>query len=331
MKKKRRRKNKSPKKVLALLAIVLLVGIPLLAYTAANKFVSDRESADVMTDAKGSFDESAQCNDVVEATVNRTSERGSSANEGTSAKKPKTGNVRLMELPATKRGEVIISHSAYTLSFNTQHNNPNWVAWELTATEVDGNGRRSNEFLPDPDIDERHRVTTDDYKGSGYDRGHMCPAADNKFEARAMTECFYMTNMCPQLHELNAGGWESLESACRRWAKTEGSVLIVCGPVYDSELKARQGEVSTRKQKTIGKEHRVTVPTGFFKCVMSLREGHEKAIGFYYTNDDKKQPMNEVCMTVDDIEAMTGYDFFVNVPDKLEKRIEAQCKLADWR
>lgn len=240
-------------------------------------------------------------------------------------------NVRLLELPATRKGELIISHLAYTLSYNTMHNNPNWVAWELTAQETEGTGQRSKEFLPDPLLEERYQVTTWDYKGSGYDRGHMCPAADNKWNSRAMTECFYMSNVCPQLHELNAGGWESLESACRRWAKQEGSILIVCGPVYDKEVKTRQGKCSTRKQQTIGAEHHVTVPTGFFKCVMSLRKGQEKAIGFYYANTNAKQTMNDACMTVDEIESLTGYDFFVNVPKRLEQRIEATCSLTDWR
>ena len=77
--------------------------------------------------------------------------------------------------------------------------------------------------------------------------------------------------------------------------------------------------------KSIGKEHRIDVPTGFFKCVMSLRKGHEKSIGFYYANTDARQTMESACMSVDEVESLTGYDFFVNVPSDLEERIEAEC------
>lgn len=262
---------------------------------------------------------------------NRTEQTAPSNSKKEKKSAKAKGNVPY--LPATRRGELIIHHKAYSLSFNTEYNNPNWVQWMLTAERANGSGRRSNEFLPDPDekLEWRHQVNTDDYKGSGYDRGHMCPAADNRWDAKAMTECFYMSNMCPQLHELNSGSWETLESSCRRWAQREGCIYIVSGPVYDWELKARREEPASRKRLAIGRQHKVTVPTGFFKCVLSLREGEEKAIAFYYTNDDKRQEMRQVCMPVDSIEAMTGFDFFHDVDKKVEKRVEAKCNLKDWK
>ena len=297
-------------------ATLLVAGVSSLMYMATGKF----------PDAVATYEEKVK--DYASAPEEGRAEepgRTGRADEGSSTASDVTGRHRKLELPATVRGELVLTHLAYTVSFNTHHNNPNWVAWELTAREAEGTGRRSNDFRPDPLLDERQQVTTEDYKGSGYDRGHMCPAADNKWDARAMTECFYMSNMCPQLHELNAGGWETLEAACRRWATQEGSLLIVCGPVYDQEVKARQGQRSTRRMKSIGKEHRIDVPTGFFKCVMSLRKGHEKAIGFYYANTDARQTMESACMSVDEVESLTGYDFFVNVPSDLEERIEAEC------
>lgn len=233
----------------------------------------------------------------------------------------KKGGAKLLEMPATQRGEVIISHTGYCLSYNNKTNCPNWVAWELTSLEAQAQGRRSDEFAPDPQVEERCRVTTDDYRGSGYDRGHMCPAADMKWDPTAQRECFYMSNMCPQLHALNAGGWEKLENACRRWAEQEGSVYIVCGPVFNDG----------RKVRTIGRAHQVRVPDGFFKVVLSLCKGKEKAIGFYYANNDGKQTMEATAMTVDEVEAMTGYDFFYQIDKKLEKRVESQSNLKDWQ
>ena len=194
------------------------------------------------------------------------------------------------------------------------------MAWELTADEAKGTLPRANDFEPDPLIPANHQVKHSDYTGSGYDRGHMAPAADMKWDSKAMHDCFLMSNICPQTHTLNAGGWETLESACRRWAKREGSVYIVCGPVYKGA-----------KHKTIGRDLSVTVPEGFFKVVLSMRESEEKAIGFYYANSNAKQNMTETATTVDAIEELTGMDFFVNIPDRLEEQIESTFSLKKWR
>ena len=235
---------------------------------------------------------------------------------------PSQSNVRLIEMPGRMRGvpERIVHHYAYTLSFNRESNQPNWVAWELTKKETQGNIGRSNEFVPDPEIPFPHQVTTDDYRNSGYDRGHMAPAADMKWSGRAMKECFYMSNMCPQNGKLNSGPWGALEKACRRWAQQEGSVYIVCGPVFNG-----------KRNKSIGKEHKILVPDGFFKVVLSMRKNKEKAIGFYYTNRSSKQSMDKAATSVDEIEELTGMDFFVNIPNRLEERIEAEYNLNDWR
>ncbi len=239
------------------------------------------------------------------------------------ADKKKPQNSRKMEMPAALRGipERIIAHTGYTVSFNREHNNPNYVAWELTATETKGTVPRAKDFLPDPSVPAPHRVTTEDYKGSGYDRGHMAPAADMKWSATAMRECFYMSNMCPQNGSLNSGSWKTLEEACRRWAQKEGSIYIVCGPIYNKG----------RKRKTIGKEHKVTVPDAFFKVVLSLKPNKEKAIGFYYTNRAGRQNMAQAAITVDSVEVLTGMDFFVHLDDRLEKRLEAKCSFKDWQ
>lgn len=229
---------------------------------------------------------------------------------------------RLVELPGRMKGtpERIIAHVGYTLSFNREHNAPNWVAWELTTAEAQGTLPRADDFLPDPEVPAPHRVTTEDYVGSGYDRGHMVPAADMKWSPRAMAECFYMSNICPQDHGLNGGPWAKLEKACRRWAVREGAVYVVCGPVYKS-----------RRPKKIGRTHLVSVPDGFFKVVLSLRRGKEKAIGFYYANRAGRQTMDAAACSVDDIERLTGIDFFVNLPDRQEAALEAAYSLKEWQ
>ena len=264
------------------------------------------------------------------------------AQEAVRTSRKRVNAERHLELPAALKGvpERIVSHTGYTLSFNSEYNNPNWVAWELTAEETGGAENRGDEFYPDPEIPEPHRVQSEDYVGSGYDRGHMCPAADMKWSTEAMHDCFYMSNICPQTHALNGGGWQSLEKACRRWAGQEGSIYIVCGPVYGRNGGVEQvrgmavrddAPASTaRKPKRIGTAHKVAVPDGFFKCVMSLRQGEEKAIAFYYTNRTSRQTMEAAVCSVDDIEALAGMDFFVNVDSRLEKRLEASYDLKAW-
>ena len=227
-----------------------------------------------------------------------------------------------LEQPATLHNhpEQIVVHTGYRLSFNRETLCPNWVAWELTANETEGSVQRSNDFRPDEMLPCRYQVTTDDYKHSGYDRGHMCPSADMKWSSTAQSECFFMSNICPQTHALNAGGWEKVERACRRWAKREGKVYIVCGPIFND----------SRKQLYIGKSVKVRVPNAFFKVVLSLKKGGEKAIGFYFTNRDGKQNMGDATKTVDEIEKITGMDFFPQLNDALERRVEAQNNLSLW-
>jgi len=227
-----------------------------------------------------------------------------------------------VEQPASLRNspKQIIVHTGYRLSFNRETLCPNWVAWELTAQETQGSAQRSNDFRPDPAVPFRHQVTTEDYKQCGFDRGHMCPSADMKWSPVAQSECFFMSNICPQLHSLNAGGWEKLERACRRWAKREGKIYIVCGPIYNAG----------RKILHIGKQQKIRVPNAFFKVVLSLKKDEEKAIGFYYTNRDGKQNMSDAAKSVDEIEQMTGMDFFPQLNDALERRVEAQYSLSRW-
>lgn len=216
--------------------------------------------------------------------------------------------------------DIVVSHTGFTLSYNSKHNTPNWVAWQLDADKTDGPIERSTKFWADPAIPTVNRVDWYEYQGSSYDRGHMCPAGDMKWSAEAMHDCFYMSNMCPQVPSLNSGSWKRLEESCRKWAKTEGKIYIVCGPIY-------QG----KKHEHIGVERSIDVPEAFFKAVLSLRPGHEKAIGFYYTNTEQKQSLSKAALSIDELEKQTGFDFFSLVEDELETAIESSFNLTKWQ
>ncbi len=224
----------------------------------------------------------------------------------------------LYPAPLKNTPELILHRKGYTVSYNKNTKIPNWVAWELTPEKLIERESRTDKFLPDPDLPENEAVTTDDYKRSGMDRGHMCPAGDNRWHWKAMQESFYMTNICPQNHNLNRGDWKELEEVCRKWAKKEGKIYIVAGPV-----------LYRQKHRTIGKRHKITVPEAFFKVVLSLNSNPPKAIGFICKNTSGNHPLDTYVNSVDEVERITGIDFFPALPDELENAVEATCNLND--
>ena len=224
------------------------------------------------------------------------------------------------ELPSRlkDRPEMIIERTGYTVSYNRETRCPNWVAWHLTKSHTSGRNQRSGEIFTEDSSVPAPRATDGDYYNSRYDRGHMCPAGDNKWDAKAMEESFLFTNICPQNHGLNKYEWNDVEMLCRQWARKYGAVDIVCGPLYENGAEPR----------FIGK-NKVRVPDAFFKVVL-CRQGTPKAIAFVFRNHGKKMAVEEAVRSVDDVERMTGIDFFFNLDDRTERTVEAHAELADW-
>lgn len=232
-------------------------------------------------------------------------------------------SVEDLELPVMKqdRPEILLKQYGYVVSYNPEEYIPNWVAWELNADKLVERESRRNKFLPNPQLEEDMAVTTDEYKGSGWDRGHMCPAGDNRWHWKAMDESFYMTNICPQNHNLNRGDWKELEELCRRLAASE-PVYIVCGPVM----------YKTPKYGYIGKKFSIRVPDAFFKVMLTgLRSGKPRAIGFLYKNESGNNKLDKYVNTVDEIERITSMDFFHSLPDEIEEVVESRCDISEWQ
>ena len=229
-----------------------------------------------------------------------------------------------LEIPAPPKGkkELILKRHNYTLSFNKETNLPNWVAWRLDKQRlVEKVSRKGYGFKPDPDLNPTQAIVTQDYAHSGYDRGHMCPAGDSRWNGEAMKESFYMTNICPQHPNLNGGDWHELEQACRRWA-LEGPIYIVCGPILYKKSSPQY----------IGKEHRIRVPEAFFKVILAgVEKGKPKAIGFIYKNTVGNHPLDAYVNSIDQVERITGLDFFHALPDEVENRIEKFYNLKEWK
>lgn len=212
--------------------------------------------------------------------------------------------------------EEIINYTGMTISFNRELHIPNWVAWELTADEAAGIEARADKFYHDPEIE--GCAYPEDYKNSGYDRGHMAPAGDMKWDKTAMQETFCMTNILPQDGGLNRGTWKKIEEKCRARASRDSAVIIICGPV-----------LSEAPREYIGESH-VAVPERLFKVVLSPYTETPRAIGFLMDNGAVPGGMQAVAVTVDEIEALTGHDFFSALPDDLENELESTVNFNQW-
>lgn len=221
-----------------------------------------------------------------------------------------------VECPAPIKGEIVLEKKAYWVSYNEETKCPNWVAWKLTAEHADGTLKRRNGFHEEEEVPEP-RATLEDYKGSGWSRGHMCPAGDNKWDEQAMYESFSLVNVCPQNARLNSGVWNSIEMDCRKWARKYGEVYIVCGPLY-----------MNKEHESIG-ENEVLVPEVFFKVVLCLT-CKPKAIGIVVKNTEGTKKRDLYYNSVDQVERITGYDFFPALPDNIENKVEAKANISDW-
>lgn len=245
----------------------------------------------------------------------------------TSAKKaPAKPSTKTFKIPANteiprlkeKRQEQVIKHEGYTVSYNSEYRIANWVAYELTATEAKSKKtERSNKFVSDPQV-KGATAMNEDYTRSGYDRGHLAPAGDMKWSAKAMRESFYLSNICPQKPKLNRGIWKDLEEQCRLWALDNGSLLIVTGPVITGDM------------KRLGK-NKVAIPKSFYKVLCYYTEKGYKGIGFLFENRDyKNNSLKSMVIPIDSVEKVTGIDFFPSIPDEQEKEMEATVDWSSW-
>jgi len=246
----------------------------------------------------------------------------STTNEAPAAVKKSTVEVdETLAIPTlqSKRKQQIIEHLAYTVSYNPTWKIPNWVAYCLTIDELQGDCSREQGFSPDPEVKD-DPVLHYDYSNSGYDRGHMAPAADFKWSKQAMHESFYTTNICPQNQNLNRGDWNDIEELVRDLARKHEAIYIACGPLVKNT------------KTTIGTDRKVVVPQGFFKVLLRKTKDAPgyATIGFYCPNEAGSKPIMTYAKSVDEIEKLTGIDFFPALPDSIEELVEKDFDFALW-
>lgn len=213
--------------------------------------------------------------------------------------------------------EQIMYRKGYVVSYNKDTRLPNWVAWHLTSSHATGEQKRpNNAFHEDQDVP-LPRATNIDYKDSGWSRGHLCPAGDNKWDPEAMYESFLLSNVCPQHPTLNSGVWNQIEITCRTWAERYGDIYIVSGPVFYNQ-----------EHETIG-SNKVVVPEAFFKVVICLN-GEPKGIGFVCRNTGVSGKKDLYVNTISQIERITKIEFFPSLKKHIAGKVKCNANIANW-
>jgi len=211
--------------------------------------------------------------------------------------------------------DTLVRYDAFDVHFNNERGIANCALYELVIDELNGAAERGNEFMPDPNV--RGCPAPQDYAGSGFDRGHLVPAGDLKWSAKAMRQSFMLTNVAPMHKALNEGGWVKLEEKVREWTVRDSALLVFTGPVLS------QGDTTLASG-------RVTVPSAYYKVIMAPCVRPTQVIAFIYPNGRSGGRLRQYAVSVDEVERRTGLDFFPYLPAEEQQRIESPVNLDAW-
>jgi endonuclease G, mitochondrial len=216
----------------------------------------------------------------------------------------------------TSTSNQIIHHEFYSLSYVEKQEQAEWVAYQLRSEMIKSIKFDRPFFIEDPLV-KTNSADWRNYKKSGFDKGHLCPAADMKFSKKAFEDTFFTSNISPQKHDFNDGIWNTLESKVRYWAEKYGSIYVVTGGVLTNNL------------DHIGKEN-VAVPKFFYKVLLDTSRSEYKMIAFLVPSEKSDKPLYDFVISVDELEKMTRIDFYPNLPDEIESRLEKKSDYKDW-
>ena len=218
-------------------------------------------------------------------------------------------------LPKIDSTETLVKHYAYCLLYDEYYEQAKWVFYSLNKNKINGLFSRSDKFKKDTLIN-TGSASHSDYKGSGYDRGHLAPAADMTWSKQAMDESFFYSNMSPQTPSFNRGVWRKLESRIRKWVVDYDSLYITTGPVLDTNL------------TSIGKE--VAVPDYFFKSIIGFKDSAVNAIAFILPNEGSKKNLEDFVVSIDSLETFSGLDLNAKIEHGLQDSLEKIIQLDYW-
>ncbi len=220
-----------------------------------------------------------------------------------------------LEMPRSRTG-VLVGYTGFTVSWDGTHRIPEWVAYELTEEEAFATDvSRGDVFWEDTSVKNYPKLS--DYRGSGYDRGHLCPSNDQRWSEKANYDSFSLLNMVPQDHEYNAGIWLTAEKWVRNVAGRYGKVYVATGPLIE------------RSMKTIGSG--VSVPAECWKALLVISDGKASSIAVCIPQDAPRGQLHPYVMSVNELEEKTGLDLFFNLPDDVEEQIESMTSIKGWQ
>ena len=222
-------------------------------------------------------------------------------------------NVEIPDYPVEAE---VVKHTAYSFQYNEEHEQADWVAYTLIDNMLNNEIERSDDFRVDTMVS-TGSAELSDYRRSGYDRGHLAPAADMKITDETMSESFFMSNMSPQKPGFNRGVWKKLEQKVRDWASIYDTLYVVTGPVLEEGL------------ETIG-ENEVSIPNKYYKALLVYKIDLQTGIGFVLENESSSEELKNFAVTIDSVEKLTSIDFFEKLPDGFENQIESTLKMSDW-
>jgi endonuclease G len=211
---------------------------------------------------------------------------------------------------------MVIHHQYYSLSYIEKHEQAEWVAYTVTPQHLKRTKYERPKFTQDPKI-YTASAHLKNFKKSGYDRGHLCPAADMKISKQAYEDTFYTSNVSPQLPEFNKGVWNRLENKVRYWVTKYDGLFVITGGVLENNL------------NTIGPES-VSVPKFYYKILLDDSRGKYSAIAFLVPHEKSDKPLYEFVVSVRTIEALTGIDFFYQLPQEIQDEIEIPYSYKAW-
>ena len=221
-------------------------------------------------------------------------------------------NLNFKDLRPTFNGE-LVKHTHYSLSYSEKHEQAEWVFYEINKERILGLVNRTDDFRSDKSIS-TNSASLEDYKSTGYDRGHLAPAEDFSFSTSAMSESFYMSNISPQHPSFNYGIWKDLEDLVRKWG-VNSTLYVVSGPVFGSCI------------STIGSNN-VCIPESYYKVIYD--PSGKKMIAFVIPNEKGTKSLKEYVCTTDSLETITNIDFFPILDDKLERKLESERHTLKW-
>ena len=231
-------------------------------------------------------------------------------------KSPAARSINL-QLGIPSESDQMIDRSGFALGYSSRRRQALWVSYILTAEHLNAKQvRRSNKFRPDPDL-KFDPVRPQQYNRTGFDRGHLAPASDMTYSRETMEQSFYMTNISPQLPACNRGVWKRIETQIRAWARQESQLYVITGPIFTGE-------------ERFMKNTDIRIPDAFYKVALDMTPPM-KMIAFIVPNRASKKPIRSFVVSVDEVESITGMDFFSNLDDATENELEKRSEIGEWK